>query len=186
METTFSSLEIESLESALSASVPLQAAFGGCHRTATTVLGNLDFKGTGSSNGAKGEFEVGIVRSTGSNLKIHMLTHIFTTDFRDGVTSSEATDLKAVNASGNGIQTGGGSGTQNGELLKIKPDTTDFTVTFIDGEGACGKASAGQGGGEIFIANVCLILIDVITTGFFCKEAADSEARGARATLLTP
>ena len=40
-----------------------------------------------------------------------MLTHIFTTDFRDGVTSSEATDLKTVNASGNGIQTGGGSGT---------------------------------------------------------------------------
>jgi hypothetical protein len=64
METTFSSLEIESLESALSASVPLQAAFGGCHITAATVLGNLDFKGTGSSNGAKGEFEVGIVRST--------------------------------------------------------------------------------------------------------------------------
>ena len=136
-----------------------------------------------------------------------MLTHIFTTDFRDGITSSEATDLKTVNASGNGIQTGGGSGTcsitnnqlisnsnaiqffsftQNGELLKIKPDTTDFTVTFIDGEGACGKASAGQGGGEIFTANICLILIDVITTGFFCKEAADSEARGARATLLTP
>jgi hypothetical protein len=115
-----------------------------------------------------------------------MLTHIFTTDFRDGVTSSEATDLKTVNASGSGIQTGGGSGTQNGELLKIKPDTTDFTVTFIDGEGACGKVSAGQGGGEIFIANVCLILIDVITTGFFCKEAADSEARGTRATLLTP
>ena len=115
-----------------------------------------------------------------------MLTHIFTADSRDGIPSSEATDFKTVNASGLRIIACGGSRTQNGELLKVKSDTTNFTVTFIDSEGACGKACPGQGSGEVFISNVGLVLIDIIATGVFQKEAAHSETGSARSTFLTP